>query len=220
MLAHDPDTGRWQVWRADGAPEPAWIRRLSQGGAGPGGSGVEVGGWTPAVTRDEYLDAVRSALDSIRQGEIYQVNLSQRLTAPVRGDSWDLYRRLRRIHPAPFSAFLPGPQGDLLSFSPELFLRRQGDRIRTDPIKGTRPRDANPSRDARNRAELEASAKDRAELDMIVDLERNDLGRVCRPGTVAVTVTRPDLYEIKVTVSWRGVTGARSFSLNSQFSQQ
>ena len=142
-------------------------------------------------SRSEYEAAVRRALDYIRAGDIYQVNLSQRFEAVRRGgeDPFDVYLRLRALSPAPFAAFLRLPDCAVLSSSPERFLRyTPEDRlIETRPIKGTRPRGATPGEDEALRRELLASEKDRAENVMIVDLERNDLGRVAEIGSVRVT---------------------------------
>jgi para-aminobenzoate synthetase component 1 len=143
-------------------------------------------------TREEYLAAVRKALDYIAAGDIFQVNLSQRFTTggiagPVTPpDPLTLYERLKSRSPAPYSAFLKWKDMAILSSSPELFYATRGRRIVTRPIKGTRPRGASPDDDARLARELAASPKDRAELTMIVDLERNDLGRVCEYGSVRV----------------------------------
>jgi para-aminobenzoate synthetase component 1 len=152
--------------------------------AGPAGlTGPAVSGFTEAA----YQAAVSRALEHIRAGDIYQVNLSQRFAGPVAGPAFPVYRRLReRVRPA-FGAYLEAPGLTVLSLSPERFLEVRGDRIETRPIKGTRPRGATPARDRTLAAELLASPKDRAELAMIVDLERNDLGRVARPGSVRVT---------------------------------
>jgi para-aminobenzoate synthetase component 1 len=140
-----------------------------------------------ATTKEEYLAAVRKALEYIAAGDIFQVNLSQRFEAEGRVDSFDLYQRLRRRSPSPFSAFLQWDDLALVSASPEWFYRTDAQgRIITRPIKGTRPRGANDDEDRRLIAELRASPKDRAELTMIVDLERNDLGRVCEYGSVRV----------------------------------
>ncbi|MCH7485285.1 MAG: aminodeoxychorismate synthase component I [Chloroflexi bacterium] len=140
-------------------------------------------------TRKGYEAAVERALDYIRAGDIYQVNLSQRFSVPLSGDSFDAYLRLRQDNPAPFAAFLRLPEADVLSASPERFLRLDplSRRIETRPIKGTRPRGRTPAEDAALAAELLASEKDRAENVMIVDLERNDLGRVAEVGSVRVT---------------------------------
>ena len=117
-------------------------------------------------------------------GDIYQVNFSQRFEAELDGEAWQLYRRLRSINPAPFGSFLGHPDVAVLSASPELFLESTGKDVSSRPMKGTRPRSASTAEDRRLAAELAASVKDRAENVMIVDLVRNDLGRVCEPGTV------------------------------------
>jgi para-aminobenzoate synthetase component 1 len=135
-------------------------------------------------SRAAFIAAVERARRYICAGDIYQVNLSQRLTAPWTGSGWGLFRRLVAVSPAPFSAFLDGGDFQLASSSPELFLRLSGSHIRTRPIKGTRPRDADPMRDAQLAYELQTSAKELAELVMITDLLRNDLGKVCEYGSV------------------------------------
>lgn len=137
-------------------------------------------------TRDEYCRAVERALRYIRDGDIYQVNLSQAFEFDFEGDPVAFYTRLRTASPAPFAAFMNAGGRHILSSSPERFLRVNGRHIETRPIKGTRPRGRTPEGDARLRDELLGSAKDLAELTMIVDLERNDLGRVAEIGTVKV----------------------------------
>ncbi len=138
-------------------------------------------------TREAYLEAVRRSREYIAAGDIFQVNLSQRFRTLGLVDPLGLYERLKRLSPAPFSAFLAWDDLAVVSASPEWFYQTRGDRIVTRPIKGTRPRGQNAVEDARLAAELAASAKDRAELTMIVDLERNDLGRIARYGSVRVT---------------------------------
>ncbi|MFO7287424.1 MAG: aminodeoxychorismate synthase component I [Gammaproteobacteria bacterium] len=135
---------------------------------------------------ESYRAAFERVKAHIRAGDCYQVNLTRRFDADVTGPSWPAYLQLRRLSPAPFSAYLGLPELDVLSSSPERFLKVTGRRVETKPIKGTRPRSADPERDAALAAELRASAKDRAENVMIVDLLRNDLGRVCEAGSVAV----------------------------------
>jgi para-aminobenzoate synthetase component I len=152
-------------------------------------------------SRAEFLAAVECAQRYIRAGDIYQVNLSQRLAVscdfsglPRRSalakPGWELFQRLSMVSPAPFSAFLDCDDGrrhcrfQIASSSPELFLRLSGSQIITRPIKGTRPRDADPTRDAQLAYELQTSAKELAELVMITDLLRNDLGKVCEFGSV------------------------------------
>ena len=139
-------------------------------------------------TRARYIDAVGRALDHIAAGDIYQVNLAQRFLVRGAPPPASLFHRLRDRAPAPFGAFLVLAGGaGIVSSSPERFFRIQDDRIETWPIKGTRPRGDAPDRDAALAVELRASAKDRAENLMIVDLERNDLGRVCAIGSVRVS---------------------------------
>jgi para-aminobenzoate synthetase component 1 len=151
------------------------------------------------LTNSEYEETVRRALDYIRAGDIYQVNLSQRLTVPWEFSAAELYLRLRRATPSQFGAYfgsgLLGSDFALCSVSPELFLRRRGPSLLTRPIKGTRPRTGTADSDARARSELSQNAKERAELNMIVDLERNDLGRVCEYNSVRV-VSNGEIEEL------------------------
>jgi len=142
---------------------------------------------TSSFDRAAYAAAFDRIQDHIRRGDCYQVNLTQRFRARCEGDAWHAYLQLRKINPAPFSAFLDLPYGKLLSSSPERFLKVSGGHVQTKPIKGTRPRAADPIADRANADALRASAKDRAENVMIVDLLRNDLGRSCLPGSIAAT---------------------------------
>ena len=135
-------------------------------------------------TREGYARAIKTAKEYIREGDIYQVNLSQRMSCGFDGDTFELYKTLRRINPAPFAAYLNFEDFRIISASPERFIKINGRHIETRPIKGTRPRGINEAEDARLRQELVASEKDRAEHLMIVDLERNDIGRVCEYGSV------------------------------------
>jgi len=136
----------------------------------------------------EYLAGVRRVLDYIRAGDVYQVNLARRLAAdcPPAAHLRRLYQRLADSTAAPFCAYLETPERTLLSSSPERFLRSDGGEVETCPIKGTRPRGVTPAEDAAALRALVDSPKDRAEHIMIVDLERNDLGRVCEIGSVRV----------------------------------
>ena len=138
-------------------------------------------------THGEYLSAARRALEYIAAGDVFQVNLSQRFQCAGSPAPLELYLRLKERSPAPFSAYLAWEHAAVVSASPEWFYQTRGDAIATRPIKGTRPRGGTVEADARLAAELARSPKDRAELTMIVDLERNDLGRVCRYGTVRVS---------------------------------
>jgi para-aminobenzoate synthetase component 1 len=137
-------------------------------------------------TRGGYEAVVQQVVDYILAGDIFQANLSQRFLAdlPAELDGWSLYRRLRTRNPAPFAAYLRTGEVEIVSASPERFLKLADRRVETRPIKGTRPRGSTPEEDRRLGEELLASAKDRAENVMIVDLLRNDLSRVCRDHTV------------------------------------
>jgi para-aminobenzoate synthetase component 1 len=148
---------------------------------------------TPNLSRDDFLEKVQRAQNYIRTGDIYQVNLSQRLTAELPCSGWELFQRLNAVSPAPFAAFLDCGDFQVASSSPEQFLRLSGAHIRTRPIKGTRPRSADPTRDAQLGYELQTSAKEMAELVMITDLLRNDLGKVCEFGSVQV----PELVRLE-----------------------
>ncbi len=143
--------------------------------------------------RDAYLRAVERIKEHIAAGDCYQVNYSHRLEYPWDGDPWALYERLREVSPVPYGAYLQLGDAAVLSASPERFLRLDGRQVETRPIKGTRPRGTTPSQDAREAATLSRSAKDRAENLMIVDLLRNDLGKVCEVGSVEV----PGLFELE-----------------------
>lgn len=157
--------------------------------------------------RGGFEAAVERIRERIARGEIYQANLCRRLEAPLPPESvWPLYLRLREASPADHGAFFDlGDGRALLSVSPELFLSVRGADVETRPIKGTRPRGANPREDRALARELVESEKDRAELTMIVDVARNDLGRVCEPGSVEVPAhaelaTLPTLHHTVSTV--------------------
>jgi anthranilate/para-aminobenzoate synthase component I len=147
-----------------------------------------------SLARDAYLRAVSRVKEHIELGDIYQANLTQRFEAPFDGDPWNLYRALAGATPAPRSAYVELPGVALASVSPEIFVDVSASGLaETRPIKGTRARGATPEADARAAADLLASSKDRAELVMIVDVLRNDLGRVARTGSVAV----PELLALR-----------------------
>ena len=148
---------------------------------------------TSNFTPKGYGHAFDHILDYIRAGDCYQVNLAQRFTAHASGDPWLAYQRLRLINPAPYSAYLNTPYAQILSASPERFLRLVNGQVETKPIKGTRPRAGHAKLDAERIAELVASEKDRAENLMIVDLLRNDLSKNCAIGSVKV----PRLFEVE-----------------------
>jgi para-aminobenzoate synthetase component 1 len=175
-----------------------WERQLGSGEAAhteerkqPAGAiGYEI---TASLSREEFISRVTQAQRYIRSGDIYQVNLSHRLASAFAGSGWELFQRLKEVSPAPFSAFLDCQDFQLASSSPELFLRLSGSHILTRPIKGTRPRSRDTTRDAQLTYELQTSAKEMAELVMITDLLRNDLGRVCEFGSVQV----PELVRLE-----------------------
>jgi para-aminobenzoate synthetase component 1 len=161
---------------------------VAEAGAAPEPSeGAPIGGEPQSnFTRAEYVAAVERTKEYIAAGDIIQANLSQRFSAPLSTDPFDVYLRLRGANPAPFAAWLDCGDVCVASSSPELFLRVEGREVMTRPIKGTRPRGRTEAEDAALRRELVESEKDRAELLMITDLERNDLGRVCEYGSVRV----------------------------------
>ncbi len=164
-------------------------------------------GLTSNFSRAEYLRTVRRAIDYIVAGDVFQVNLAQRLLRPARDSSPALYLRLRRRNPAPFAGYFDLGEFQVVSASPERFLQVREDHVETRPIKGTRRR-GQPQDDRRLAAELRGSEKDRAENVMIVDLLRNDLARVCRPESVCVrrlcdVETYPHLLHLVSTIRGR-----------------
>lgn len=156
-------------------------------GAAADGAGFELtSSFVSNFSAGQYQERFRRIIDYIHAGDCYQVNLAQCFTASCEGDSWTAYKRLQREANAPFAAYIEDGQQAVLSFSPERFIKVDKLEVMTQPIKGTRPRSNDPEQDRKNREELESSLKDRAENLMIVDLLRNDLGRVCSFGSVAV----------------------------------
>ena len=144
-------------------------------------------------TKANFENSVRKVQDYIRQGDIYQANLTQRFNGKTTLSSYELYRDLRKVSPAPFGALLNFEHSKILSNSPERFIKCIDNKVETRPIKGTRPRGKTIEEDLRLQDELRNSEKDRAELLMIVDLERNDIGRVSKIGSVKV----PELFVIE-----------------------
>lgn len=149
--------------------------------------------WQANMSRNEYLQKFEKIQHYLQSGDCYQINLAQRFSAGFDGDAFAAYLQLRRSNQAPFSAFIRLADAAVLSISPERFIEVKKTQVETKPIKGTRPRFADPAMDAQSAALLQQSTKDRAENVMIVDLLRNDLGKVCRPGTVRV----PALFAIE-----------------------
>jgi anthranilate synthase component 1 len=142
---------------------------------------------TSRTTREDFIAAVERAKEYIVAGDIFQVVLSQRFSAPYDGDGLDLYRVLRAVNPSPYMFYLRTPEVTLVGSSPEPLVRVEGEEVLARPLAGTRPRGVDLAEDVRLRSDLLADEKERAEHVMLVDLGRNDLGRVARPGTVSVS---------------------------------
>ncbi len=235
VLAYDHLEGKTYIV-STGFPEPAEEERMVRArnrlnemksrftgdGNSEAGTMVSAGpaaaGLTGGFTREGYVSAVEKARQYIIAGDIFEVNISQRFEAELTIEPYDLYQRLRRINPAPFASYLGFDGVVIVSASPERFLRLKGDHVETRPIKGTRPRDRDPERDQALARELLTSPKDRAENIMIVDLERNDLGRVCRYGSVRVTELAilevfPTVFHLTSTVEGRLRKGKNAIDL-------
>lgn len=169
-------------------------------------------------SRARHEAAVRRALEYIAAGDIYQVNLARRMRVAGVGEPLAAYGRLRSVNPAPYAALLQWRDGAVASVSPELFLEVRGDAVRTRPIKGTRPRAGVAAEDEALRRALVASAKEAAELTMVVDLHRNDLGRVCAYGSVQVPHARrveahPTVFHTVADVTGRLAPGRDALDL-------
>jgi len=198
-LAGIPDGAAVGYFRFDGSFRFAFydqpLLRTTEGWSQTplhGNHGIPVQDWNPPcfrheMSRGDYLNMVRDAKEYVAAGDVYQVCLAHRFSAMFEGDPWPLYLALRNASPAPHAAFLKLGDETVLSSSPECFLKISGRRISTRPIKGTRPRELDPAEDERQAAELATSPKEIAELVMITDLERNDLGRVCEYGSVTTS---------------------------------
>ncbi|MGM3175432.1 aminodeoxychorismate synthase component 1 [Dickeya lacustris] len=178
------------VAHGDAPARLAWLMAQT---APPAHPFALTGDWHANMSREQYGEKFRQIQRYLRAGDCYQINLTQRFQAPYQGDEWQAFLHLSRGNRAPFSAFLRLPQGAILSVSPERFLWLHDHHIQTRPIKGTLPRLPQADDDARQAAKLAASAKDQAENLMIVDLLRNDIGRVAEPGSVSV----PELFVVE-----------------------
>jgi para-aminobenzoate synthetase component I len=152
----------------------------------PAGAVLERPSIRSNLSREGFVDRVKRVQTYIQAGDIYQVNLSHRLSAVCPWPGEQCFQALNDVSPAPFSAYLKCGPLDVIASSPELFLKMSGGQIRTRPIKGTRPRSADPTEDSQLSYQLQTSAKEMAELVMITDLLRNDLGRVCQFGSIRV----------------------------------
>ncbi|ENC6372153.1 aminodeoxychorismate synthase component I [Aeromonas veronii] len=193
-LLRNVATGDWQLvhWgdEAGLAKRLAW---LEQQQAKPAPAFALLGAWQSNMSRAEYGEKFARIQEYLAAGDCYQINLTQRFSAPYQGDEWQAYCLLATANKAPFSAFIRLPESALLSLSPERFLLLDGRHIETKPIKGTRPRHPDPATDRQVAQELAQADKDRSENLMIVDLLRNDIGRVSRPGSVSV----PHLFAVE-----------------------
>lgn len=149
--------------------------------------------WQSNMSKEQYSDKFSAIERYLQSGDCYQINLAQRFSAHYKGSSWAAYVKLTRANKAPFSSFINHPKGAILSISPERFIAVKNNQVETKPIKGTLPRKTNPIEDSKQANMLLNSAKDRAENVMIVDLLRNDLGKVAKPGSVSV----PALFKIE-----------------------
>ncbi|CAK9884865.1 MAG: Aminodeoxychorismate synthase component 1 [Candidatus Erwinia impunctatus] len=149
--------------------------------------------WQANMSRETYGKTFRYIQNALQAGDCYQVNLAQRFSASYQGDEWQAFQKLNKQNAAPFSAFLRLPESAVISLSPERFLKLSADQIETRPIKGTRPRLPDTVEDQQQIESLASSVKDRAENVMIVDLLRNDIGRVAVPGSVRV----PELFRVE-----------------------
>ncbi|MDA3317705.1 MULTISPECIES: aminodeoxychorismate synthase component I [Aeromonas] len=193
-LLRNVATGDWQLvhWgdEAGLAKRLAW---LEQQQTKPAPAFALQGSWQSNMSRAEYGEKFARIQAYLAAGDCYQINLTQRFSAPYQGDEWQAYCLLATANKAPFSAFIRLPESALLSLSPERFLLLDGRHIETKPIKGTRPRHPDPATDRQVARELAQADKDRSENLMIVDLLRNDIGRVSRPGSVSV----PHLFAVE-----------------------
>ncbi|HEY5958068.1 MAG TPA: aminodeoxychorismate synthase component I, partial [Polyangiaceae bacterium] len=173
-----PDIQRWLSEFESALTSPAAPRAASE---------LRTGTFSSGFTRATYMSAIESIKDYIGRGHVYQVNMSQRFQATFEGDPFDFYARLYQRNPAAFFSYINAGDHQIVSSSPERFIQLDGSAVETRPIKGTRPRGNTPEEDLLLRQDLETCAKDDAELSMIVDLLRNDIGKVCRANSVRVT---------------------------------
>jgi para-aminobenzoate synthetase component 1 len=221
VLAWDHATGETWLSCLGGAERSAGrLLDLARGAApAPPGLPLLLAPLKSTFGRDDYVAAVARARDYIAAGDVFQVNLSQRFVTETEESGADVYQRLVRGNPGPFAAYLVSPCGaEIVSASPERFFRVSGRDVEACPIKGTRPRSPDRAEDRRLAAELLESGKDRAELVMIVDLVRNDLGRVAEFGSVRVPelfglTSHATVHHLHATVTARLAGGRDVFDL-------
>ncbi|MBK9577577.1 MAG: aminodeoxychorismate synthase component I [Fibrobacterota bacterium] len=202
LVVHDrrEKTARIHIPIRDG--EEGASRKLSEflqelkGSAPVRDRNAKAGALVSGLSRDEYMRSVDAIREYIARGHVYQVNMSQRFETDFDGDAFALFADLFEANPAPFFAYLNAGDHRIVSTSPERFIELRGTKVETRPIKGTRPRGKTPEDDLAFRRDLETSFKDDSELSMIVDLLRNDIGKVCAAGTVKVVEhKRVEAYE-------------------------
>lgn len=169
--------------------------------------------WASNMSEQAYADKFQKVQDYLLSGDCYQINLAQRFKASYIGSEWHAYEELEKHNSAPFSAFIRMKDSAILSISPERFLELNNTTIETKPIKGTRPRSDDPQIDLANAADLASAEKDQAENLMIVDLLRNDIGRVAKPGTVSV----PLLFDIESFPAVHHLVSTIRAELDDQF---
>ncbi|MDR9825588.1 aminodeoxychorismate synthase component I [Vibrio sp. FNV 38] len=170
--------------------------------------------WQANMTKQEYSEKFAVIHEYLLSGDCYQINLAQRWRASYQGNEWHAYQQLEEVNGAPFSAFIRLDNSAIISISPERFIQLKSQTIETKPIKGTRPRHPNPELDIQQAQALARAEKDQAENLMIVDLLRNDIGRVAKPGTVHV----PHLFEIESFPAVHHLVSTIRAELDEQFS--
>ncbi|WP_042979601.1 aminodeoxychorismate synthase component I [Vibrio owensii] len=173
-----------------------------------------IGDWQSNMTQASYASRFDRVQEYLLSGDCYQINLAQRFNAPYQGSEWQAYTKLEAANQAPFSAFIRMPNSAIISVSPERFLELKDNVIETKPIKGTRPRSQNTELDQANAHDLQTAEKDQAENLMIVDLLRNDIGRVASPGSVHV----PKLFDIESFPAVHHLVSTIRADLDTQYS--
>ncbi|WP_086026776.1 aminodeoxychorismate synthase component I [Vibrio sp. AND4] len=191
-----------QAWRSLNTPSPDKVDNFTL-----------LGDWQSNMTQASYAARFARVQDYLLSGDCYQINLAQRFNASYRGSEWQAYTKLESANQAPFSAFIRMPHSAILSVSPERFLELKDNVIETKPIKGTRPRSQNIELDQANALDLQCAEKDQAENLMIVDLLRNDIGRVASPGSVHV----PKLFDIETFPAVHHLVSTIRANLDSQY---
>lgn len=184
LLAHAREEEETEAVRRLEAYERMWLEERNELPVWPLVAPADAS--SVSMTKERFIEAVRRVQHYIAQGDVFQVNLSVRQSQPLRAHPFSVYKKLRTINPSPYMAYLHAPEFQAVSGSPELLVRKQGERLETRPIAGTRSRGRTEAEDGQIARKLLASEKERAEHAMLVDLERNDLGRVCAYGTVRV----------------------------------